>query len=172
MSRERLYIVFDGPPGPDSCRFVEVENQHGASVKAGEWTQCAQSPFWQLGPFYRQPQREEVVWVAVTNTDLTEGRGAAKAHAVCEAKATAIRRGKGASVQGCNAELVESVAIRDSRSPTGWLVPGSIEHPSKEDQAAQKAVDARKEAIRAARDAGLTDEQIKALCWPLPMTPL
>jgi hypothetical protein len=34
-----LDIVFDGPPGPESCRFVEVENTHGASVSAGEWLQ-------------------------------------------------------------------------------------------------------------------------------------
>lgn len=25
-------IVFDGPPGPESGRFVEVENEHGRSV--------------------------------------------------------------------------------------------------------------------------------------------
>jgi hypothetical protein len=30
-------IVFDGPPGPESGRFVEVENQHGRSVNVGEW---------------------------------------------------------------------------------------------------------------------------------------
>ena len=29
-------IVFDGPPGPESGRFVEVENQHGRSVNVGE----------------------------------------------------------------------------------------------------------------------------------------
>jgi hypothetical protein len=30
-------IVFDGPPGPESGRFVEVENQLGRSVDVGEW---------------------------------------------------------------------------------------------------------------------------------------
>lgn len=30
-------IVFDGPPGPESGRFVESENMEGASVKAGTW---------------------------------------------------------------------------------------------------------------------------------------
>jgi hypothetical protein len=30
-------IVFDGPPGPESGRFVEVENADGASIRLGEW---------------------------------------------------------------------------------------------------------------------------------------
>ena len=30
-------IVFDGPPGPEAGRFVEVENELGASVDVGEW---------------------------------------------------------------------------------------------------------------------------------------
>lgn len=30
-------IVFDGPPGPESGRFVEVEDCAGNSIKFGEW---------------------------------------------------------------------------------------------------------------------------------------
>ena len=30
-------IVFDGPPGPEGGRFVEVENQERKSIKFGEW---------------------------------------------------------------------------------------------------------------------------------------
>lgn len=30
-------IVFDGPPAPESGRFIEVENEAGASIKVGEW---------------------------------------------------------------------------------------------------------------------------------------
>ena len=30
-------IVFDGPPSHKAGRFVEVENEHGASIKFGEW---------------------------------------------------------------------------------------------------------------------------------------
>ena len=29
-------IVFDGPPGPEAGRFVEVEHE-GKSIKLGEW---------------------------------------------------------------------------------------------------------------------------------------
>lgn len=30
-------VVFDGPPGQDGCRFVEVENHEGNSINAGDW---------------------------------------------------------------------------------------------------------------------------------------
>lgn len=32
-------IVFDGPPGPQCGRLVEVEDRNGRSVSAGEWLQ-------------------------------------------------------------------------------------------------------------------------------------
>ena len=32
-------IVFDGPPGPTAARFVEVENESGASISFGEWVE-------------------------------------------------------------------------------------------------------------------------------------
>lgn len=50
-----VYIVFDGPPGPESGRFVEVEDMHGNSVDSGRarWTHCPDG-YWRLGPFTRQ----------------------------------------------------------------------------------------------------------------------
>ena len=30
-------IVFDGPPGPEGARLVEIENPGGRSIKFGEW---------------------------------------------------------------------------------------------------------------------------------------
>lgn len=36
---EKIDIVFDGPPGPEAGRFVEVDNSKGQSVKLGEWLQ-------------------------------------------------------------------------------------------------------------------------------------
>jgi NTP pyrophosphatase (non-canonical NTP hydrolase) len=44
-------IVFDGPPSHESGRFVEVENEHGASINAGEWIQTpldGASGWWRL----------------------------------------------------------------------------------------------------------------------------
>lgn len=32
-----INIVFDGPPGPEAGRFVEVENDAGEGMKVGEW---------------------------------------------------------------------------------------------------------------------------------------
>lgn len=34
-----LNIIFDGPPGPEAGRFVEVENDFGESINAGEWSE-------------------------------------------------------------------------------------------------------------------------------------
>ena len=33
----KVDIVFDGPPGPESGRFVEVESPPGTGIKFGEW---------------------------------------------------------------------------------------------------------------------------------------
>ena len=32
-------VVFDGPPGPDAPRFVEVEDDQGRSIRYGQWLQ-------------------------------------------------------------------------------------------------------------------------------------
>ncbi len=40
-------IVFDGPPGPVSGHFVEVENDKGASISVGEWVHRPDG-FWAL----------------------------------------------------------------------------------------------------------------------------
>ena len=34
---EYVDIVFDGPPGPQPPRFIEVEDSAGNSIKFGEW---------------------------------------------------------------------------------------------------------------------------------------
>lgn len=36
---QKISIVFDGPPGHESGRFVEVENEEGQSIRVGEWRQ-------------------------------------------------------------------------------------------------------------------------------------
>jgi hypothetical protein len=30
-------VVFDGPPGPEPPRFIEVEDEQGRSINFGEW---------------------------------------------------------------------------------------------------------------------------------------
>lgn len=100
------------------------------------------------------------VWVAWTNTDLTEGRGAEYPKAVCEEKATAIRLGKGGSVQGSSCKTTEEIAVRINGK---WLVPGRILRPTREDKMLQEKIDAKTKAIEKAQAAGLTEEDIKAL---------
>jgi hypothetical protein len=50
-------VVFDGPPGHESGRFVEAETPDGRSVRAGEWRQDERG-YWLLGPFL-PVEREE-----------------------------------------------------------------------------------------------------------------
>jgi hypothetical protein len=35
----QIDIIFDGPPGPNAGRFVEVEDESGRSVDVGEWVE-------------------------------------------------------------------------------------------------------------------------------------
>jgi hypothetical protein len=52
MNGPELYMVFDGPPGPDGPRFVELEDAYGVShnSKPAEWTDRGDG-YWTLGPF-------------------------------------------------------------------------------------------------------------------------
>ena len=42
----KLQVRFDGPPGPVSGHFIEVEDEAGRSICAGEWVQDGE--FWLL----------------------------------------------------------------------------------------------------------------------------
>lgn len=39
IKKNHFDIVFDGPPGPDAGRFVEVEDADGRSITLGKWLQ-------------------------------------------------------------------------------------------------------------------------------------
>lgn len=105
-------------------------------------------------------QETKKVWVAWTNTDCTEGRGFVVPKAVCELHATAIRIGKKGSVQGSDCNVTEEVAVRIENR---WLVPGRIHYATKEDVEAQKIADDRAEALRRAKAAGLSDEDLRMI---------
>lgn len=34
-----ICVIFDGPPGPESGRFVEVETEEGNGISIGQWVQ-------------------------------------------------------------------------------------------------------------------------------------
>ena len=44
---DEVRIVFDGPPGPVSGRFIETETPDGASIKVGEWHK-REGGWWEL----------------------------------------------------------------------------------------------------------------------------
>lgn len=45
--KEFIDILFDGPPSHESGRFVEVEDENGCSINAGEWIDCKDG-YWRL----------------------------------------------------------------------------------------------------------------------------
>ena len=105
-------------------------------------------------------QETKTVWVAWTNTDLTEGRGQSYPKAVCEKEATAIRLGHKGSVMGSNCHVTAELAVKVSGR---WLYPARLHTATTEDSQAQASTDAKRAAIEKAKAAGLTDDDIKAL---------
>ncbi len=51
--QQEVYIVFDGAPGPEGPRFIEVETTEGQSVRV-EWQpdRFEGKGYYRLGPFY------------------------------------------------------------------------------------------------------------------------
>lgn len=47
MPLEEIDIVFDGPPGPEGPRFIEVEDANGQSISVGDWVERADG-YWAL----------------------------------------------------------------------------------------------------------------------------
>jgi len=45
--RDYIDIVFAGAPDPTGAEFVEVEDDHGKAISAGEWSK-RQDGYWQL----------------------------------------------------------------------------------------------------------------------------
>lgn len=47
MAEKVLRIIFDGPPGHEAGRFIEVESESGKSVSGGEWREINDG-LWEL----------------------------------------------------------------------------------------------------------------------------
>lgn len=75
MTRDELHIVFDGPPGPESGRFVECETADGRGIHAGEWRQVGD--YWHL-VILRHPAPG-----AEAMREAAELLAAAQAHRAC-----------------------------------------------------------------------------------------
>lgn len=105
----------------------------------------------------------KTVYVAYTNSDLSEGRGHDIPIAVCESPSTAARLARGRYVMGSDGPVrpVSMLLIDGSWFIHWWAV--EIIQPSKEDIAIQSIIDARGAAIQKALAAGLTKSDIEAL---------
>lgn len=103
------------------------------------------------------------VWVAWTNTDLTEGRGAQVPYVVGESYEVAQRLGQGGSVMGSNCEVTECVAVKVEGLRRMWLVPGRIESENLDDQHRREKREAREKVMETALKLGLTPEEVDLL---------
>lgn len=100
------------------------------------------------------------VYVAWTNSDLTEGRGHTYPLVVCEEYETAVRLAMGAGVQGSDCKVTKETAVAVNKR---WCAPVRIIHPSIADiQLKQKRGD-RAKLVDKALNLGLTLEEIEKL---------
>lgn len=112
--------------------------------------------------------KKATVYVAYINTDLNEGKGFKVPYVVCELKETAERLGKGKNVQGSDAivKAVDLIEITEG-SVSKWYAPFEecveLHAPSKQDTDKYKKRMRKERIIQKAKDAGLTEKEIKIL---------
>ena len=106
--------------------------------------------------------KRKSVWVAWTNSDLTEGKGFSKPYAVCELRATAVRLGRGKGVQGADCLVTQEFALMAEEYPC-WLVPGSIKSPNRADILEQEKYDKYVRAKNKAIECGLSLNDLEAI---------
>ena len=105
-------------------------------------------------------QESKVVYVATVNKDLTEGRGSSRILCVSDSESAAKRIGKGKNVQGSNAYVEASLAFKVNFE---WFARVDIVKPSNEDNRNDELIAKKLIAINKAKEAGLSDEEIKAI---------
>jgi hypothetical protein len=103
-------------------------------------------------------------YCVVTNTDLTEGKGAQYVVYHCVSRTTATRMARRAGVMGGPAAVEPFPLFRVLVDGT-WhkYGPVSVYQPTREDEAADKRRMEFEAAIKRAREIGMTDEEIAAL---------
>lgn len=108
-------------------------------------------------------QEKKMLWAVRTNTDLTEGRGRQYVLHFCEIEATANRLAKGGYVQGCDCPVDQvEVLVLDGQHvlPVSLI---NVVKPSREDEAVEARLIARRAALEKAKAAGLSEDEIKLL---------
>ena len=103
------------------------------------------------------------VWVAYTNTDCDEGRGHDVPIAVCVTEATARRLARNRYVQGSDGPVQSMQLVKIDGKWYAPLAAIGVIDPTREDVAAQVAIDSRRTALAKAKAAGLTDDDLLAL---------
>ncbi len=110
-------------------------------------------------------KQTQKVYVVISNTDLTEGRGHPLPIHVCKIEATARRLAEKKGVMGSPANIQSF----ESHFESGWWYgPVYIVSPSKDDERIQALTDTRNAAIEKAKAAGLSDEIIAAITGQRP----
>jgi hypothetical protein len=95
-------IVFDGPPSHESGRFIEVEDEHGHSIKVGRWVHHDDG-YWAL----RLPDPRAAVRKRVLMTHPHDGHGSDDTCLDCE-----------------RADLNETLRVMRARADHGFDVAG------------------------------------------------
>jgi hypothetical protein len=104
--------------------------------------------------------KTKTVWVAWTNTDLTEGRGVQYPFAVCDSQTTALRIGAKKYVMGSDCPVDARVAVFIDHE---WLVPGMIRPPTEEDTKLDEKRAEKSAALQRLKNAGVSDADLKLL---------
>ena len=150
-------IVFDGPPSHESGRFVEVENDKGASIRFGEWVECGE--YWclriKLSDF---PHADG--YVVMQNTDRTEGRGEELPITVTLNETVAVDASKGQGVMGSDAHIKRAAIFYNGAQPYG---PVKLHKPSNHQIQRTQELEAKSAVISKAKDLGLTQGEIDTL---------
>jgi len=105
-------------------------------------------------------QGEKKVFIAWTNTNLTDGYGHEYPLAVSESEATVTRLGRKGGVQGSQCRVTASLGYKINNV---WYYPGSLKTPTKEDLALDEKRLIRRQAEERARDMGLSEDDISIL---------
>lgn len=103
---------------------------------------------------------EKLVYLTMTNENLTDGRGEQVVLHVCWHEETAVRLGKGKYVMGSDCPVQRAWAVKINGR---WHVPARIEIENATDKLVRAANEERKRVIGKMREAGFTEEEIAAV---------
>jgi hypothetical protein len=104
--------------------------------------------------------QERTLYVAYTNTDLSEGRGRDVPIAVCELEVTAKRLAALRYVQGTDGPVRPVTMLRYQGK---WYIPAgvvAVVPPTEDDIAYEAHMAARQQVLERARAAGLTEDDL------------